>query len=869
MHHFIYPSKDTYITNRSGYEDKNFALDELLQVGTINQAIIYTSATKDYGYTNQIFSSYHADSFSGSFTGSLEGTASFIYGTMSGSNLDFSITYFSGSVDGVSAETSGSVSGSLVNGFITGSGVFQYQTGLFTGYLNGATVCMTGTGSGVDTHNEATRTVGNAKFVDRALIAFDIAPISAAMSRGEITNPKFSLKMKVCNEYELPITYTIYACPLSQSWNMGDGTMAEGGSDEGVSWTYRDNNYGTMWSSITESGLRPAIDFVNNPSLVTASFAYGGGTWYTSSFASQSFSYQSADIDMDVTSIVSGWITGSFPNQGFVLMHSDELQSTGSGFILTFYGNDTNTIYAPYLDVMWNDVTWETGSVSTGSVAVSTMNSGITASVQSGSSFSIASGISGSFSSSAMLMITANYIVADGQIFNYSAPNNATTNDIWYSNNGYHYDSWQTAWQLDPYHGGFLPNTDIQIAPTAPDYGSPPIYQFTGSFTGSFFGTASFVGTFSGSGQFSASYFTGSVDSISYEVTSGSVSGSLVSGSVIGTVTATSQVGMFSGHMEAAAVYLNGTGSGTYLDSTFNAFSGFADGKGLTGNITGVPVFGKVTGLATIGQSLITGSCGKAFSASLAKAIFDTGPFSGSAFTAYYIDYKFVNAMLTGSWIPAAFLGANVYVKIPSGIDPYAYATVQGTYVNGTALGLYTISGSTSASFSGQFIDGNLLGGLLYVQLSGSVYTSSFAYTSSVEMTSSYLTALDAERPFSIALQGVKPTYKAGDIAKIGVFGRKQYPLKQFGKVSQQEQYVIPEYLPSSSFYALKDNQTDEIVLNFDSYTQLSCEYPYGNYFVVDTTSLPQERYYRVLIQVQDGGEIYTIDTGKTFKVTR
>jgi hypothetical protein len=67
----------------------------------------------------------------------------------------------------------------------------------------------------------------------------------------------------------------------------------------------------------------------------------------------------------------------------------------------------------------------------------------------------------------------------------------------------------------------------------------------------------------------------------------------------------------------------------------------------------------------------------------------------------------------------------------------------------------------------------------------------------------------------------------------------------------------------------LKDNQTDEIVLNFDSYTQISCEYPNGNYFYLDTTGLPQERYYRVLIQVNGSDSSYTIDTGKTFKIVR
>ena len=128
---------------------------------------------------------------------------------------------------------------------------------------------------------------------------------------------------------------------------------------------------------------------------------------------------------------------------------------------------------------------------------------------------------------------------------------------------------------------------------------------------------------------------------------------------------------------------------------------------------------------------------------------------------------------------------------------------------------------------------------------------------------------MDVDRPFTIVIQNLSPAYRAGDIVKIGVFGRKQFPLKTFGKTTQQQQYLIPEFLPSSSYYALKDNQTEEIVLNFDSYTQLSCEYPYGNYFIVDTTGLPQERYYRVLIRVNNGNEIYTIDTGKTFKIVR
>lgn len=712
MHHFIYPAQDTYITNRTGLADKNFGIDEILQIGTSNLIQRTLSPTKLYYYTNNVFNNQGFEDFNGIFTGSFGGSVDWITGTISGSDIEFSASYFLGTIDGSPTELSASaVSGSLVDGIISGSVNFPYVTGLFTGQMTGSTVCLTGTGSGTETVHEQHWVDDTIQFIDRSLLKFDIFSISKSIADGTIVDPHFHLKLKVCNEYNLPITYAIYALPISQSWNKGDGYWSDGGSDTGVSWTYRDNNDGTNWYSSSSAASRHAIDFISDLALSTASFAYGGGTWYTSSVCSQSFDYQSSDIYMDVTPMVMDWVNGIIPNEGLILVSSDELQATGSGFILKFFSRDTNTIYSPCLDVAWDDSVFVTGSVSTSSVSFVTMSAGISASVQSGSTFTIAGGISGSFSSSTFLVFT--------------------------------------------------------------DYGT-----------------------------------------------------------------------------------------------TLSA-SGLVDGGGLSGNIAGMPVFGFVSASIDASQSLVTGSCGKNFSASLASGSFYDGIFSGSTFTAFYIDYMFENAQLTGSWTEAALLGTKVSIPLPSPIAPYAYAYVSGTFVSGKALGTYVLSGSTSASFNGQFIQGNLLGGYLNVQLSGSVYTSSFVTTGSVEMTSSLLFPMDVDRPFTIVIQNLSPTYRAGDIVKIGVFGRKQFPLKTFGKTTQQQQYLIPEFLPSSSYYALKDNQTEEIVLNFDSYTQLSCEYPYGNYFIVDTTGLPQERYYRVLIRVENNGEIYTIDTGKTFKIVR
>ena len=742
MHHFIYPHKDTFVSNRTLLENKNFGIDEILQIGSTNTVIRTLSQTKDFVYINSEFHNQGVSLFTGIFTGSLKGNTIFSIGTLIGNNLLFSSSYFSGFIDGNSTIISGSVSGSSINGYISGSINSISYIGTFNGQLTGSSTCINGTGSGVDIINQQNWVSTDIKYVDRSFLYFDLNFISKSISNGNInTIPKFSLKLKISDEYDLPIEYTIYALPISQSWNMGNGYLVDGGSDTGTSWNFKDNNDGNSWYTTSVSTPRPAIDFISNPSLASSSFGYGGGTFYTSSWCSQSFNYESSDINMDITPIVMSWLSGSYPNNGLMLIHSDELQSTGSGFILKFFSKDTNTIYSPYLDMMWDNVTstFNTGSIFTSSINISTINSGITGSVQSGSYVILPNGVSGSFSSSAY--------------FNLTVSNSGEWNSL--------FTMWDLIdWKWDSENSNLL-NTDYWIV------------------------------------------------------------------------------------------------------------NGFVNGIGYSGTIDGIPVYGQVSASMTVSSSIITGSCGSSFSAQLIDGIFINGPFSGSNFIAYYSDYKILNGLITGSRVESSIIGATLTIPIPSGIDPYAYANVNGIFISGNALGIYQLYNLNSASFNGQFIDGNLKGSLLHAELSGSTYSSSYSYTSSVELTSSILHPLNSELPFSVVLQNVHPTYKTGDIINIGVFGRKQYPLKNFVKSTQQEQYIIPEFIPTSSYYALKDNETDEIVLNFDNYTQISCAYPSGNYFTVDTTGLPSNRYYRILIKIINETEIFTIDTGKVFKIIR
>ena len=824
MHHLIFPSQDTYITDRpNDLGTKNFGVDEILQVGTQNMLIGYISPTTDYTYVNAVFNHVGVELFNGTITGSILGTTGSSYAilTPSGSNVTASYT-----------------------------GSFEVDN--FTGSIaSGSAICLYGTASGVDTRQQRSRQYATQSYADRALVQFDITAISQSISNGDIVNPSFHLKVKICNEYQLPITYTIYTAPLSESWAMGNGYMSDGGSSTGASWIYRDAYGGTQWAS-------------------------AGGTWIPS-YCTQSFTYKSADLDMDVTPIVNQWLAG-LPNFGFIIISSDDFNPTGSGFILKYFSEDTNTIYSPTLDVGWDDSVFQTGSFNTGSVQI-TYTSGSSTIVQPSSSLVGGDGVYGNFTASVFMTVQPNFITASNIL----------------------------------YTGSF-------------------IELFTGSFSGSFYGIGTGQGFYTGSGGFSAS-FTGSIDGTgSIELTSSAVMGTNVAGYIVNDVSMPSYLGTFTGSLQGAALAVMGYASGVWLDQNYDYFIAYFSGSGISGNILSVPVWGPTQGLiaqtntivslpseimyltetsplespysdASVGAmfppspnpyeyidlewvwggddagwsslipvptgSVFTCSCGLSHSVQLLTGSFTGGPFAGCSFTAYYSNYQIIYASLTGSWTDAALDGASVIIPFPQQTYPYVTAYVNGEYVEGNAFGIYTTSGSYSASFYGQFTSGILRGDALSLQLSGSASTSSYAYTSSVQISSSALTPLNVSEQFSINLTNLQSEYKAGDIIKLNVFGRIKFPLKYFGISTQQEQYLVPQYLPQTSYYALKDNQTEEIVVNFDSFTQISCEYPDGNYFLIDTTGLSQERYYRVLIRVEDGTISDTIDTGKIFKIIR
>jgi len=191
---------------------------------------------------------------------------------------------------------------------------------------------------------------GNLKDVSRSLIQFNTAELSSSIASGDVTMSSAELIIHECESLEIPTNYSIYAYAVSQSWDMGIGTRFDEISTEGVTWNKRNTN--SSWlpgsASLDSSG----------------SYNGKGGMWYTGSYATQSFNYESSDINMNVIAPLTAWISGSLPNNGFILKHDSSLENNTTDYgQLKFFSKETNTIYQPKLRIGWDDSSFSTGSL--------------------------------------------------------------------------------------------------------------------------------------------------------------------------------------------------------------------------------------------------------------------------------------------------------------------------------------------------------------------------------------------------------------------------------------------------------------------------------------------------------------------------
>jgi len=101
-------------------------------------------------------------------------------------------------------------------------------------------------------------------------------------------------------------------------------------------------------------------------------------------------------------------------------------------------------------------------------------------------------------------------------------------------------------------------------------------------------------------------------------------------------------------------------------------------------------------------------------------------------------------------------------------------------------------------------------------------------------------------------------------VNRFRVNARPEYPVRLYQTSSY---YTRNHYLPTSSFYAVKDLDTNEFVINFDEqFTQLSVDNQ-SSYFDLYMNGLQPERYYTILIKTTINNSTLIFDNNYSFKI--
>lgn len=116
-----------------------------------------------------------------------------------------------------------------------------------------------------------------------------------------------------------------------------------------------------------------------------------------------------------------------------------------------------------------------------------------------------------------------------------------------------------------------------------------------------------------------------------------------------------------------------------------------------------------------------------------------------------------------------------------------------------------------------------------------------------------------------VTLANNKKEFNEDSIQRFRINVRDRFPARAFQTTSI---YLNNKILPEESYYAIKDLDTEEYVVDFNEYTKLNAD-SIGNYFDINMGGLQPERYYQILIKSTVDNSTIIMDDDYYFKVIR
>jgi hypothetical protein len=117
-----------------------------------------------------------------------------------------------------------------------------------------------------------------------------------------------------------------------------------------------------------------------------------------------------------------------------------------------------------------------------------------------------------------------------------------------------------------------------------------------------------------------------------------------------------------------------------------------------------------------------------------------------------------------------------------------------------------------------------------------------------------------------VTFKRLKSHYKVDSQPIIRVFGREKYPMKTY---TNEYAYNDVTYLPSTTYYQVRDAQTHEIIIPFGEYSKVSCNAD-GNFLKLNLKNWETNRSYYIEIKTdRDGVVEFFTDDNLTFTVEK
>lgn len=118
-----------------------------------------------------------------------------------------------------------------------------------------------------------------------------------------------------------------------------------------------------------------------------------------------------------------------------------------------------------------------------------------------------------------------------------------------------------------------------------------------------------------------------------------------------------------------------------------------------------------------------------------------------------------------------------------------------------------------------------------------------------------------------VYVKGIKTSYSSNSIEKLRVLARDRFPAKTSSVT--QSQYVSFSYLPTSSYYGVKDAYTGEMIVDFDSlYGKMSSDSS-GNFFNFNFNTLFSNRLYKFIFKVERNSLVNYFDSNVYFTIVK